>query len=161
MSITAREGGLRSEDSCASPASELLDFLKGAGDQLVEAVQSRHKHRSPGRRKRKPTAFASIGGMASTAGGDTAKRTVCTALLYTVTYISFNPHHSYAGSSTARDGPKLGTQRAAPVFALASAGETSMQPFGAPAWRVALGNMAAGATAGAVVEAGALQGTRT
>lgn len=37
---------------------------------------------------------------------------------------------------------------------IASANESSQAVAGIPAWRVALGNIAAGATAGATVEAG-------
>ena len=62
-----------------------------------------------------------------------------------------------AGTTSAVDGQTMRQQRAGPVYMLASATETGMPAYGAPAWRVALGNMAAGATAGAVVEAGALQ----
>ena len=39
-------------------------------------------------------------------------------------------------------------------FMIASASESSQAVAGIPAWRVALGNIAAGATAGATVEAG-------
>lgn len=45
----------------------------------------------------------------------------------------------------------------APVMTLASAGGAAAPPVDAPRWRVVLGNLAAGATAGAAVEAGALK----
>ena len=41
----------------------------------------------------------------------------------------------------------------APIFTIASARESVPPPFDAPKWRIAVGNMAAGATAGCAVEA--------
>lgn len=40
------------------------------------------------------------------------------------------------------------------LFTIASAGSEVRLPEGVPAWRVAVGNLAAGATAGCAVEAG-------
>ena len=49
--------------------------------------------------------------------------------------------------------PQQATRRA-PQFTIASAGTELHTPGGVPAWRVMVGNLAAGATAGCAVEAG-------
>ncbi len=68
------------------------------------------------------------------------------------------PFASVAGHRIVQRRKPKAAQRArahAPVMTLASAGGAAAPPVDAPRWRVVLGNLAAGATAGAAVEAGA------
>ncbi len=55
------------------------------------------------------------------------------------------------GSSSKR---RKGRRQHTESFMIASANESTPAVAGVPAWRIALGNIAAGATAGATVEAG-------
>lgn len=72
------------------------------------------------------------------------------------------PSPAHAGAAAPRTGrrtarPRAAAFRAMPVFLVASAAETGPAAAapGQPQWRIAVGNLLAGATAGCAVEAGA------
>lgn len=150
MSLSARRRLVNSKEDCTAEVQHSenhpFDIFSIFNDRKDQVIKTRYEARHRVRRRRKVSAFASMSGDWELSRiiimGDRFINMVCMGTLKTLV------DQSVCLADTALAAPS----------SIKASKPTYRVNTDAPAWRIVAGNIAAGATAGAVVEAGSSHG---